>query len=41
MKIPFNKPYVTGKETLYIEEAIRTRENIGKWYIYAKMPTVF
>lgn len=29
MRIPFNKPYFTGKETLYIEEAVRSGKISG------------
>jgi dTDP-4-amino-4,6-dideoxygalactose transaminase len=29
MKIPFNKPYLTGKETSYIEEAVRSGKISG------------
>ena len=29
--IPFNKPYLTGKETYYIEQAVKTGK---KSYIY-------
>jgi dTDP-4-amino-4,6-dideoxygalactose transaminase len=29
MKIPFNKPYLTGKETLYIEEAVKSGKISG------------
>ncbi len=29
MKIPFNKPYLSGKETQYIEDAVQTRKISG------------
>ena len=29
MRIPFNKPYLTGKETIYIEEAAKTGKLSG------------
>jgi dTDP-4-amino-4,6-dideoxygalactose transaminase len=30
--IPFNKPYLTGKETYYIEEAVKSGEISGNDY---------
>lgn len=37
--IPFNKPYLTGKETIYIEDAVKSGKISGNglvldWFIF-------
>ncbi len=41
MKIPFNKPYFTGKETDYIKQAVETGKISGDGLFNEKMPTIF
>jgi dTDP-4-amino-4,6-dideoxygalactose transaminase len=41
MKIPFNKPYLTGKETQYIEEAVRSGKISGNGIFTQKCQTFF
>jgi len=36
MKIPFNKPYFTGKETEYIRAAVRTQKISGNGFFTKK-----
>ena len=33
MKIPFNKPYLTGKELVYIEDAVTKGKISGNGYM--------
>lgn len=37
MKIPFNKPYITGKEILYIEEALHSGKQSGNYQFNSKV----
>lgn len=41
MKIPFNKPYLTGKETIYIEEAVKSGKISGNGIFTQKCHTFF
>ncbi len=41
MKIPFNKPYLTGKETQYIEDAVKTGKISGNGVFTQKCQTFF
>ncbi len=41
MKIPFNKPYLTGKETLYIEEAVKSGKISGNGMFTQKCQAFF
>ncbi|GAL67609.1 dTDP-4-amino-4,6-dideoxygalactose transaminase [Jejuia pallidilutea] len=41
MKIPFNKPYFTGKETKYIEDAVKRGMISGNGYYTKKCQTYF
>ncbi|MDO9261369.1 MAG: dTDP-4-amino-4,6-dideoxygalactose transaminase [Flavobacteriaceae bacterium] len=41
MKIPFNKPYLTGKETQYIEEAVKSGKISGNGMFTQKCQTFF
>ena len=41
MKIPFNKPYLSGKETLYIEEAVRSGKISGNGLFTQKCHSFF
>ena len=39
--IPFNKPYLTGKETQYIEEAVKSGKISGNGIFTQKCQTFF
>ena len=41
MKIGFNKPYFTGKETLYIEDAVKRKKISGNGYYTKKCQNFF
>ena len=41
MKIPFNKPYLTGKETLFIEEAVKSGKISGNGMFTQKCQAFF
>ena len=41
MYIPFNKPYLTGKETLYIEEAVKSGKISGNGMFTQKCQSFF
>ena len=41
MKIPFNKPYLTGKETQYIEEAVKSGKISGNGIFTQKCQQFF
>ena len=41
MKIPFNKPFLTGKETLYIEESVKNGHISGNGIFTKKCQTFF
>jgi dTDP-4-amino-4,6-dideoxygalactose transaminase len=41
MKIPFNKPYLTGNETLYIEEAVKSGKISGNGIFTQKCQVFF
>lgn len=41
MKIPFNKPYLTGNETLYIEEAVKSGKISGNGMFTQKCQVFF
>lgn len=41
MQIPFNKPYLSGKETQYIEEAVKTGKISGNGLFTQKCQTFF
>lgn len=41
MQIPFNKPYLTGKETFYIEEAVKSGKISGNGYYTKKCQEYF
>lgn len=40
MQIPFNKPYLTGKEIEYVEDALRRREFSGDGYYTKKVTSL-
>ena len=41
MKITFNKPYLTGKETLYIEKAVASGKISGNGFFTKKCHAFF